>query len=129
MSGCQAALEPRSTMGVDDVVEAFTAQPNLPVTNPHGVTGVVCFPEDGCLAAGRSEEISIYRFESPRDAEAFAATLGENGYQSDWIVLEYPGSKYDTDPAKSSYASIVDSMWTSDGPQPASQLSGFSDFR
>jgi PBP1b-binding outer membrane lipoprotein LpoB len=34
VSGCQAVLEPRSMMEVDDVVEAFAAQPDLPVTHP-----------------------------------------------------------------------------------------------
>jgi hypothetical protein len=114
VSGCQAVLEPRSTMGVDDVVEAFTAQPDLPVTNPRDITADACAKNDACLAAVRSQEISIYRFESPSDAEKFVETLGENGYQSDWIVLEYPGAKFDTDPTESSYAGIIDSMWTSD---------------
>ncbi|TFD72959.1 hypothetical protein [Cryobacterium gelidum] len=114
MSGCQAVLEPRSTMGVDDVVAAFTAQADLPVTNPRGITADGCASNDDCIAAVRSEEISIYRFESPNEAEKIAETLGENGHQSDWIVLKYPGAKFDTDLTKLSYAGLIDSMWTSD---------------
>ena len=114
MSGCQAVLEPRSTMGVDDVVAAFTAQADLPMTDPRDITADACATNDACIAAVRSEEISIYRFASPNDAEKFAETLGDNGHQSDWIVLEYPGAKFDSDPTKSSYAGLIDSMWTSD---------------
>ncbi|SOE72260.1 hypothetical protein SAMN06296378_2433 [Salinibacterium xinjiangense] len=114
MSGCQAVLEPRSTMGVDDVGAAFTAQADLPVTNPRDITADACATNNACIAVVRSEEIAIYRFESPNEAEKFAETLGENGYQSDWIVLEYPGAKFDTDPTKLSYAGLIDSMWTSD---------------
>ncbi|KFF60106.1 hypothetical protein JF66_06760 [Cryobacterium sp. MLB-32] len=114
MTGCQGLLEPRSTMGVEDVMEAFTSQPNLPVTNPRDTTADDCAATDACIAAMRSDEISIYRFETPREAGKFAKTFGENGYHSDWIVLEYPGAKFDTDPTKPSYAGIVDSMWTSD---------------
>ena len=101
-------------MGVDDVVAAFTADADLPVTNPRDITADACATNDACVAAVRSEEISIYRFESPNEAKKFAVTLGENGHQSDWIVLEYPGAKFDTDLTKSSYAALVDSMWTSD---------------
>jgi len=114
MSGCQAVLEPRPTMGIDDVVAAFTAQADLPVTDPRDITADACATNDACIAAVLSEEISIYRFESPTEAEKFAEMLGENGHQSDWIVLEYPRAKFDTDPTKSSYAGLIDSMWTSD---------------
>ena len=114
LSGYQAVLEPRSIMGVDDVVAAFIAQADLPVTNPRDITADARATNDACIAAVRSEENSIYRFESPNEAEKFAETLGENGHQSDWIVLEYPGAKFDTDPTKSTYAGLLDSMWTSD---------------
>lgn len=42
-------------------------------------------------------------------ASAFAQDLGQNGHQSDWIVLEYEGAANDTDPAKATYAGIMDS--------------------
>ena len=113
MGGCRAVLEPRSTMEVDDVVAAFTAQADLPVTNLRDITADACATNDACIAAVRSEEISIYRFESPNEAEKIAEELGENGHQSDWIVLEYPGAKFDADPTESSYAGLIDSMWTS----------------
>ncbi|TFC25617.1 hypothetical protein E3O25_13615 [Cryobacterium sp. TMT1-3] len=113
LTGCQAVLEPRSTMTVDDVVDAFTSQPDLPVTNPQDISDDACV-EVGCSAAIRADEISIYRFDIKDDAETFANDLGDNGYQSDWVVLEYPGAKSDTDRALLSYAGIVDSMWASD---------------
>lgn len=59
MSGCQAVLEPRSTMGVDDVVAVFTAQADLPMTDPRDITADACATNDACIAAVRSEEISI----------------------------------------------------------------------
>lgn len=114
MTGCQALIEPRSTMSVDDVVEAFTSQPGLPVTNPRDITGEACAADGGCSAAVRAEEITIYRFEDQEVAETFTEHLGDNGYQSDWIVLEYPEAKLDTDSALLSYATTVDGMWTSD---------------
>ncbi|WP_166789490.1 hypothetical protein, partial [Cryobacterium sp. TMS1-20-1] len=87
---------------------------NIHMTDPRDITADACATNDACIAAVRSEEISIYRFASPNDAEKFAETLGDNGHQSDWIVLEYPGAKFDSDPTKSSYAGLIDSMWTSD---------------
>lgn len=114
MTGCQALIEPRSTMSVDDVVEAFTNQPGLTVTNPRDITAEACATDGGCAVAVRAEEITIYRFEDQEDAEKFTGHLGGDGYQSDWIVLEYPEAKLDTDSALLSYATTVDGMWASD---------------
>ena len=113
-TGCQALIEPRSTMGVEAVVAAFTNQPGLPVANPRDITAEACDADDGCSAAVRAEETTIYRFEDQEVAETFTEHLGDNGYQSDWIVLEYPAAKLDTDSALLSYATTVDGMWTSD---------------
>ena len=114
LTGCQALLEPRSTMSVDDVLDAFEPQPGLGVTDPRDVTAVACSEENPCSEAIRADEIAIFRFDDRQDAARFAASLGDNGYQSDWIVLEYPRAKYDTDKTRLSYAGIVDGMWTSD---------------
>ena len=114
LTGCQSVLEPRSQMTVDDVVKAFEAQPDLPVSDPVELSSDECQPDDGCTAAVRADEIGIYRFESTDEAAAFAGTLGDDGYASDWIVLEYPDARFDTDSRLSSYATVVDGMWTSD---------------
>ena len=111
LAGCQAAFEPRSTMSVDHVIVALEAQPELPVTNPVDES---CATIDGCSGAVRADEISVYRFDTPREAAAFADTLGDDGYQSDWIVLEYPQARLDSDSTELSYAGVVDGMWTSD---------------
>ncbi|MGW9403064.1 hypothetical protein ACWGQ2_03745 [Arthrobacter sp. NPDC055585] len=60
------------------------------------------------------DEVTVYSFDSQDDAAAFAESLGPDGYQSDWIVLEYEGAAADTDPSEASYAGITDSMWSSD---------------
>src|SRR5690554_3313740 len=93
LTGCQALLDPRSTMTVDDVLDAFSHQPDLPVTNPSDITAEACGDEERCQAAVRADELAIYQFSDREDAEAFTSKLGDNGYQSDWIVLEYPGAK------------------------------------
>ena len=67
-----------------------------------------------CSRAVRADQITFYQFEDRDDAEGFTAALGDNGYQSDWIVLEYQDAKYDTDSAESSYATVVDGTWTSE---------------
>jgi hypothetical protein len=84
------------------------------VTNPEDTTGEECVAVDGCSAAVRADEISIYRFENQEDAANFADGLGENDYQSDWVVLEYPGAKLDANRAVLSYSGLIDDMWTSD---------------
>lgn len=101
-------------MTVSDVVEAFAHHPKLPVTNSRDITAEACRGEGACSVAVRAEEIAIYRFDDREDAATFVASLGDDGYQSDWIVLEYPHAAFDTDTTKLSYAGIVDSMWTSD---------------
>ena len=101
-------------MSVDDIVDAFAAQPGLRVTDPRDITAEACSGKDGCSTAVRADEIAIYRFDDREDAARFATSLGDNGHQSDWIVLEYPEARLDTDITELSYAGIVDSMWTSD---------------
>lgn len=114
LRGIQELVAPRSTMTVEDVFNGFEGQPDLPVTNPHDITARACAGEVRCSQAVRADQITVYQFEDRDDAEAFTATLGDNGYQSDWIVLEYQGAKYDTDSAQSSYATVVDGAWTSE---------------
>jgi hypothetical protein len=114
LTGCQSVSDPRSAMTVDDVIAAFEAQPGLPVTDPVELSVDECDPDTGCTTAVRADEIAIYRFDSTAGAATFATTLGSDGYQSDWIVLEYPDAGADTEQSKLSYAGIVDGMWTSD---------------
>lgn len=114
LAACQSIVEPRSGITPEDVVAAFEAQPDLPVTDPVALPEGECSPDAGCIAAVRAAEISVYRFGSTDEAAAFATSLGDDGYQSDWIVLEYPDARYDTDSRLSSYATVVDGMWTSD---------------
>ncbi|MDR6416452.1 hypothetical protein [Pseudarthrobacter sulfonivorans] len=94
-------------------VEAFKYHPLLPATNARDVTGEVCSAQVSCRAAIMADEIAVYQFWTKRAAEEFAGTLGDDGYQSDWIVLRYEdaGTMTSTD---LSYASLIDGMWTSD---------------
>lgn len=101
-------------MTIDDVVDAFSSQPGLPVTNPRDVTSEVCSSEVACSAALQANELTIYRFDDKKDAERLTEQLGQDGHQSDWIVLEYPLASLDTDSRSLSYATTIDGMWTSD---------------
>ena len=114
LRGIQELVAPRSTMTVEDVFNGFEGQPDLPVTNPHDITAQACAHEIECAQAVRADQITVYQFEERDDAGGFTLALGDNGYQSDWIVLEYQGAKYDTDSAESSYATVVDATWTSE---------------
>ncbi|MDH6237561.1 hypothetical protein [Cryobacterium sp. CG_9.6] len=114
LRGIQELVAPRSTMTVEDVFNGFEGQPGLPVTNLQDITAEACSDEFRCSQAVRADQITVYQFEDRDDAEGFTAALGDNGYQSDWIVLEYQDAKYDTDSAKSSYATDVDASWTSE---------------
>jgi hypothetical protein len=107
-------LEPRSTMSVENVLDAFAHHERLPASNPREVTSAECKPLPGCVEAIRADEIAVFRFDAREDAAEFARSLGDDGHQSDWIVLEYPDAAADTDPALLSYATTVDMMWTSD---------------
>lgn len=107
------ACDSRSTLTPELVVEGL-GQPGNPVTNPKDVTKEVCGTSVPCDEAIRADEISIYSFDSKEDAADFAKSLGGNGHQSDWIVLEYEGAAADTDQSKASYASTVDGMWSTD---------------
>jgi len=114
LRGIQELVTPRSTMTVEDVFNGFEGQPDLPVTNLQDITSEACSEEVRCSQAVRADQITIYQFEDRDDAEGFTAALGDNGYQSDWIVLEYQDAKFDTDSAESSYATVVDAGWTSE---------------
>lgn len=109
-----AACDSRATLTPELVVEAFEYQPDNPVSDPRDVTAETCGTEIPCEEAIRADEIAVYSFASKEDAADYAQSLGENGYQSDWIVLEYEGAAADTDRSKASYASTVDGMWSSD---------------
>ncbi|MET0886687.1 MAG: hypothetical protein ABWX76_14600 [Leifsonia flava] len=110
--GVQEIIEPRSTLTAKEIASGLENDPQLPVTNPEDVTATVCSPDLPCIEAVRAHELVIYRFDNQEDAAAFTTTLGVNGYQSDWIVLEYQNAALDTDRADSSYATVVDSIWT-----------------
>ncbi|TFD52039.1 hypothetical protein E3T43_15525 [Cryobacterium sp. Hh7] len=112
--GIQELIAPRSTMTAEDVFNGFQGQPGLPVTNLQDITAEACSDEVRCSQAVRADQITVYQFEDRDDAEGFTAALGDNGYQSGWIVLEYQDAKYDTDSAESSYATVVDASWTSE---------------
>ena len=114
LRGIQELVAPRSTMTVEDVFNGFEGQPDLLVTKPQDITAEVCSDVVKCSQDVRADQITVYQFEDRDDAEGFTAALGDNGYQSDWIVLEYQGAKYDTDSAESSYAKVVDATWTSE---------------
>ena len=109
-----AACDSRAGLTPELVVEAFEYQPDNPVTNPRDVTSETCGTGIPCDEAIRADEIAVYSFGSREDAADYAQSLGENGYQSDWIVLEYEGAAADTDRSKASYASTADGMWSSD---------------
>ena len=110
VTGCDS----RATLTPGMAVEAFEQQPDLPVTNPADATSEKCTPEIPCTEAIQADEIAVYRFESKEEAANLARLLGGNGYQSNWIVLEYEGAAADTDRSKASYASTIDGMWSSD---------------
>ena len=109
-----AACDSRAGLTPELVVEAFGYQPDNPVTNPKDVTSETCGAEIPCEEAIRADEIAVYSFDSKADAADFARSLGDNGYQSNWIVLEYAGAAADTDRSKASYASTLDGMWSTD---------------
>lgn len=96
------------------VIDAFQAVPGQPAANPRDVTSERCGTGNACDKAVQADEVTVYSFEEKADAAGFAQSLGENGYQSGWIVLEYDGAAGDTDRAGASYASTVDGMWSSD---------------
>lgn len=110
--GIQGLIEPRSAMTIDDVLAGFESLPGLPVTDSAYVTEDVC-PEVGCIQALRSDEVSVYKFADRDDAAKFTKTLGADGYQSDWVVLEYDDAR-SNNVAQLSYANTVDGMWTTD---------------
>ena len=114
LSGCQAILDSRSTMTVDDVAAGFKETEGLPFTNARTVTDELCTGDVRCEAALRADEVTIYQFDDRDDAARLAEKLGADGIQSDWIVLEYPGASADTGTQELSYASLVHGMWTSD---------------
>ena len=112
-----AGCDPRSGLTPRQVIEGFAATPDLPATNPRDVTSERCGDggdDVGCEEAVQADELTVYSFAEKKDAAAFARSLGRNGYQSDWIVLEYDNAAADTDEAKASYATQVDGTWTSD---------------
>lgn len=78
----------------------------------HDDTATVCEGVAGCIEGYPSNQATFYRFDSKEDAHAFAATLTD-GYQSDWIVVDFGGSTLrpgDRRDAKT----LLDSTWTSD---------------
>lgn len=109
-----AACDSRSELTPGLVVEAFQHQQDQPVTNPRDVTSDKCTPEIPCTEAIQADEIAVYRFDSKKEAANLAQLLGDNRYQSNWIVLEYEGAAADTDRAKASYASTLDGIWSTD---------------
>lgn len=109
-----SACDSRASMTPEDVINAFEAQPDQPITNPRDVTAERCGTDVPCEEAIQTDEIAVYSFDSKDDAADFSQSLGENGYQSNWIVLEYDGAAADTDLSKVSYAATVEGMWSSD---------------
>ena len=107
------ALFNRWYLSPGDAVEAFEYQPNLPVTNARDVTAEVCSAQVSCRAAIVADEIAVYQFWTRGAAQEFAGTLGDDGYQSDWIVLRYEAAGKMTS-RDLSYGSLIDGMWTSD---------------
>ncbi|WP_104160969.1 hypothetical protein [Arthrobacter sp. ZGTC212] len=61
-----------------------------------------------------TDQLTVYKLTDMDEAAAFAQDLGQNGYQSDWIVLEYKDAAQDSDSTKATYAGIADGMWASD---------------
>ncbi len=95
-----------------DAVEAFEHQPDLPVTNPRDITAEACTGAVRCRAAIAADEIAVYQFWTRSAARDFAATLGDNGHQSDWIVLNYDNARKSNDGGWG-YGFLIDNMWTS----------------
>ncbi|KFF57982.1 hypothetical protein JF66_22050 [Cryobacterium sp. MLB-32] len=108
LSGCDS----RSAMTPENVLEAFEAQPNLPVSNVKDVTQTECTDEVPCVSALAADELSIYKFSSQDDAKAFADTLGTDGYQSDWIVLNFEHATGAEESDNLRYGALIDAMWT-----------------
>lgn len=96
------------------VIEGLQFYPETPATNPRSVTEEKCGETVPCKSAVAADELTVYRFANKYDAAAFAHELGQNGYQSNWIVLEYDGAANDTDPREATYAGAVDGMWSTD---------------
>ncbi|GAA3404549.1 MULTISPECIES: hypothetical protein [Pseudarthrobacter] len=107
------ALFNRWYLSPGNAVEAFEYQPNLPVTNARDVTSEVCSAQVSCRAAIVADEIAVYQFWTRGAAQEYARTLGEDGYQSDWLVLRYEDAGKMTN-SDMSYGSLIDAMWTSD---------------
>lgn len=110
LSGCDS----RATLTPNEVIEGLQYLPETPATNPRSVTEEKCGEAVPCKSAVMAAELTVYKFANKEDAAAFAQDLGQNGYQSDWIVLEYEGAANDTDPREATYASAVDGMWSTD---------------
>ncbi|WP_143028776.1 hypothetical protein [Quadrisphaera sp. DSM 44207] len=66
-----------------------------------------------CTEAIATDGVTFYKFGNRNDAAAFSRSLGSDGYQSDWIVVEF------TDPAftaqdRQMLGGFVDDLWGSD---------------
>lgn len=110
MSGCDS----RGTLTPDQVIEGLQHYPETPATNPRSVTEEKCGDQIPCKSAVMTDQLTVYKFTHKDDAVVFTRALGQNGYQSDWIVLEYKNAANDTDPTKATYAGRVDGIWSSD---------------
>lgn len=109
-----AGCDSRATLTPELVVEAFTNTEGTPVTNAKDVTAETCGEAVPCQEAVRADELTVYSFKKKEDAAAFTRTLGNNGFQDNWIVLEYENAAQDTDRSKVSYATTLDGLWSSD---------------
>jgi hypothetical protein len=96
-----------------DAVSAFEYQPNLPVSNPRDITDEACSLQVKCRAAIEADEVAVYQFWTRGNAKNFTETLGDDGYQSDWIVLRYEDAATPTT-RDLSYGALIDGAWTSD---------------
>ena len=67
-------------------------EPIAGITHPREATDVVCMSLDGCVEGWVSGEAEFSRFGSTDAAEDYAATLGEEGFRSNFLVIRWTGA-------------------------------------
>jgi hypothetical protein len=104
----------RQDLNLSEVVRSATQSESDLADNMSDLknqTARLCEPIPGCIEGYASQSLRILRFSSKDDAAMFVAGNPES-YQSDWIVINYPGDAL-TDSEKDEIESFVDTLWTS----------------
>ena len=73
----------------------------------------LCDASVPCVEGWANDRVELMRFDSEEAAEEHRRSLGENGHQSDWLVLRYVDPSLTAD-ERLFLRQVLDGTWTSD---------------